>query len=154
MALMRRSRGSGWDPWRELEEMSGRLNRLFGYPMAEAESGEKMSLFDWSPSVNIRENDKAFMVEAELPGVKKEDIKLTIEKGVMRIEGERRERKEEKDEKIHRVESSYGSFMRSFTLPADAAEDGVEANYKDGMLTVRVPKTAKKEAAKKQISVG
>lgn len=112
-----------------------------------------MSLFDWSPSVNIRENDSAYTVEAELPGVKKEDIKLSVEKGTMRVEGERKERKEEKDEKIHRVESSYGSFMRTFTLPTDASEEGVEANFSDGLLTVRVPKMAKKESTKKQISV-
>lgn len=141
-----------WDPFRELEDMSSRLNRLFGAP-ALGSTQESMQLSDWTPSVNVSETPEAYRIEADLPGVKKEDVEVKCEHGVLTIKGERSQRTEKKDEKVHRIESSYGSFMRSFTLPADAAEAGIEAKMNDGQLQVMVPRTKKKEPEVKRIPV-
>src|SRR6185295_736230 len=111
-----------WDPFRELEEMSERLNRVFGRSaLATARAGgeakEGFLSFDWAPSVDIAETPEAFEIKAELPDVKKEDVKVFVEDGQLRISGERKQDKEEKGKKFHRIERSYGSFMRSFALP-------------------------------------
>lgn len=137
-----------WDPFRELEDVSTRLNRLFGQgPLARAEqASDTMAAFDWVPSVDIAETSEEFSVKAELPEVKKEDVKVTVESGVLRIEGERKKEKEEKGKRFHRVERSYGSFMRSFALPENVDEAKVLAEFKDGVLSVRLPKTDKARA--------
>ena len=134
-----------WDPFRELEEMSDRLNRVFSRSnLATPPSGkEGFFSFDWTPSVDIAETAEAFEIKAELPDVKKEDVKVTVEDGELRIFGERKQEKEEKGKKFHRVERSYGSFMRSFTLPENVDDSKLTAEYKDGLLNVRLPKTEK-----------
>ena len=110
-------------------------------------------MFDWVPAVNISETDKAYVVRADLPEVKKEDVKVTQENGVLTIEGERRQEKREDAEKFHRVESSYGKFMRRFTLPEDGQDEAIEAHFKDGSLSVVIPKAASKRAKARQINV-
>jgi len=135
-----------WDPFRELEEMSERLNRVFGRSaLATARAGgeakEGFLSFDWAPSVDIAETPEAFEIKAELPDVKKEDVKVFVEDGQLRISGERRQDKEEKGKKYHRIERSYGSFMRSFALPENVDDAKLSAEYKDGVLNVRLPKT-------------
>jgi HSP20 family protein len=133
--------------------MSDRLNRMFE-PGAALEKREEQALnaFDWAPSVNISETDKGYLVKAELPEVKKEDIRVTHDNGLLTIEGERRYEKREDKEKMHRIESSYGRFFRSFRMPEDADLDRIEAVHKDGMLSVTIPK-AEKAATKRQIRV-
>ncbi len=149
MALVRQGGSTlgTWDPFRELEEMSNRLNQIFrvGGNGNRAERREALAGVDWAPSVDISETDKAYVLRADLPGVKKEDLKVTVENGVLTLQGERRQRSEEKGEKFHRVETSYGSFMRRFTLPDAVAEDKVDAQMKEGCLEVTVPKTAEKK---------
>lgn len=131
-----------WDPFRELEDMSDRLNRVFGRSnLASTKSNEALFSFDWTPSVDIAETAEAFEIRAELPDVKKEDVKVSVEDGELRISGERKQEKEEKGKKFHRVERSYGSFMRSFTLPENVDDSKLTAEYKDGLLNVRLPKT-------------
>jgi len=103
--------------------------------------------------VNISETDKAYLVKADLPDVKKEDVKVTTDNGVLMLEGERRQEKREEGEKFHRVESSYGKFKRRFTLPEDAQSESIEANFKDGALTVQIPKAAQKTARARVVSV-
>lgn len=135
-----------WDPFRELEDMSERLNRVFGRSgLARGESHAKdaMTVFDWSPTVDIAETPEEFQIKAELPEVKKEDVKVSVDRGVLRIEGERKQEKEEKGKKFHRVERSYGSFLRTFTLPANVEESNVQAEFKDGVLNVRLRKSEK-----------
>jgi HSP20 family protein len=88
-----------------------------------------------------------------LPGVKQEDVEVNVEDRVLTLRGERREKKEEKGKKYHRMESSYGSFMRSFTLPADADEDKVAADYNDGLLSVRIPRTAPTESKARAVEI-
>lgn len=139
MALVR------WDPFRELEEMSDRLNRVFTRPAIRTNGGgkEQLTVADWMPIVDISETDGEYLIKAELPEVKKEDVKVTVENGVLTIQGERRQEKEEKGKKFHRVERSYGSFVRSFTLPETIDESGVKAEYKDGVLNLHLPKSEK-----------
>jgi HSP20 family protein len=132
-----------WDPFRELEEMSERLNRVFTRPAMRTNGKEQLTVADWVPTVDISESEGEYVIKAELPEVKKEDVKVTVENGVLTIQGERRQEKEEKGTKFHRVERSYGSFLRSFTLPESVDEAGVKAEYKDGVLNLRLPKSEK-----------
>ncbi|WP_455387647.1 Hsp20/alpha crystallin family protein [Petrachloros mirabilis] len=132
-----------WDPFRELESMSDRLNRVFARPAPSTSSREALTVADWMPTVDISESDSEYLIKAELPEVKKEDVKVTVENGVLTLQGERRQEKEEKGKKYHRVERSYGSFARSFTLPESVDEGAVRAEYKDGMLNLHLPKTEK-----------
>lgn len=132
-----------WDPYRELEEMTNRLNRLFGRATATADGNEMMVRADWTPSVDISETDEEFQIKAELPGVKKEDVKVTLENGILTLQGERQQEREDKDLKFHRIERSYGQFVRSFTLPDLVDDAKVKAEYKDGVLNLRLPKSEK-----------
>ncbi|MDE2118957.1 MAG: Hsp20/alpha crystallin family protein [Betaproteobacteria bacterium] len=143
-----------WDPFRELEDVSKRLNRIFGQPPARTESGSEMlAMADWAPSVDISETDAAYLVKAEIPGVKKEDVKVTIQDGMLTIQGERKQEKEEKGKKFHRIERCYGSFMRSFRVPDDADEGKVKAEFKDGMLNVTLTKSEKAKPKSINVSV-
>ena len=107
----------------------------------------------WSPRVDIVENDKEFVIKAEIPEVKKEDVKVTADNGVLTIQGERKQEKEEKGKKFHRVERYYGSFTRSFTLPENVDETKIKANFKDGMLNLQVPKSEKSKPKAIEVKV-
>ncbi|CAI4033902.1 Heat shock protein, Hsp20 family [Nitrospira tepida] len=145
-----------WNPVKELEEMEKRLATLFGRTAArkEGEREEAMTVAEWSPLVDISEDDKEYLIKAELPEVKKDQIKLTVHNGVMTISGERTYEKEEKGKKFHRVERAYGSFTRSFTVPDDADAAKISAESKDGVLWVHLPKTAKPASKSVEIKVG
>jgi HSP20 family protein len=130
-----------WDPMRELETMADRMNRLVARPILPGAGGEALVTAEWAPIVDIEETDKEYLIKAELPEVKKEDVKVTIKDGVLCLEGERRKEKEEKSKKFHRIERSYGKFVRSFTMPEDADEKKVEAAFKDGVLNVHLAKS-------------
>lgn len=135
---------SRWDPFKELEEIGDRFNRIFGRLPARRESGrEAMTVADWAPTVDITEDDKEYLIKAEIPEVDKKDVKLTVQDGVLTLQGERKQEKEEKGKKFHRIERSYGSFVRSFTLPDEVSEDKLKAEFKDGMLLVHLPKAEK-----------
>jgi len=132
-----------WNPFRELDEFSNRLSRLFGTAPAQRSDGrEDLTVAEWSPLVDITEDDKAYVIKAELPEVKKTDVKVRVENGVLYLSGERHFEKEEKGKRYHRVERAYGSFTRSFSLPDDADPNQVHAEFKDGVLNVRVAKDA------------
>jgi HSP20 family protein len=150
MSLIRREATRVWDPFRELEEMSSRLNRVFA---RNPVSDEALKGVDFTPSINVSETPQAYVIKAELPGVKKEDVHLTVEQGLLTLRGERKYESEHKDEKVHRVETAYGTFMRQFRVPEDAAPEGIEASYKDGVLNVRLPKAAPKNVETKRIPV-
>lgn len=138
-----------WDPFRELEEMSERLNRAFGglgRPAAAraSEAGrEALTVPDWAPVVDISETDQEYLIKAEIPEVKREDVKVSVENGVLTMQGERKQEKEEKGKKFHRVERYYGSFLRTFTVPDNVDDTKVRAEFKDGVLNVHLPKTEK-----------
>ena len=134
-----------WDPFKEMDDMQSRVARIFGLTpnrVANAER-EAMTTTEWAPSVDIVEDEKEWLVKADLPEVKKEDVKVTVENGVLTITGERKFEKEEKDKKYHRIERSYGNFLRSFTLPEGADGSKVAADFKDGVLKVHLPKNEK-----------
>ena len=140
-----------WNPFRELEDIQNRLSSLFGRTPMRGLGEEAMTVSEWTPLVDIVEDDKEYLIKAELPEVKKEDVKVTVENGVLTITGERKFEKEEKGKKYHRIERAYGSFMRSFTLPEGAAGDKISAEFKEGVLKVHLAKSA--EAKPKSIDV-
>ena len=140
-----------WNPFRELEDIQNRLSSRFGRTSLRGLGDESMTVSEWTPLVDLAEDDKEYLIKAELPEVKKEDVKVTVENGVLTITGERKFEKEEENKKYHRIERAYGSFMRSFTLPQDAAGDKINAEFKDGVLKVHLPKSA--EAKPKSIDV-
>lgn len=143
-----------WNPFNELEDISNRLNQIFARPVAQSESGQQMlKMADWAPSVDISETDKAFVIKAEIPEVKKEDVKVTIDDGMITIQGERKMEKEEKGKKFHRIERSYGSFVRSFCLPDGVDESKAKAEFKDGMINVTLPKSEKAKSKAVEIAV-
>ena len=125
------------DPLLEIDRIQQRLNRLFLDPLkAESTFGNFM------PPVDIEETDTEFLVKADLPDVKKDEVKVQVENGVLTIEGERRNVKEEKGRRFHKVEREYGRFIRRFTMPTEIDPEKVRAEFKDGVLNVTVPKAA------------
>lgn len=148
---------SGWDPFRELEEMQNRLSSFFGrrIPLLRGgDEGEEFTRTKWAPRVDIAEDEKEYVINAELPGVRKEDVKVTVESGVLSISGERKTEKEEKGKKYHRVEQTYGTFIRSFTLPEGSSGEKISAEFRDGILKVRLPKDEKAKAKAIEVKVG
>jgi len=143
-----------WDPFRELQDMSQRLNQIFARPFDGLGMGREMlTTAEWSPAVDVSETDAEYVIKAELPEVKKEDVKVTMEDGVLTLQGERKQEKEEKGKRYHRIERSYGSFLRSFELPDNVDTGKAKAEYKDGMLTLTLPKTEKAKTKALEIKV-
>jgi HSP20 family protein len=144
-----------WDPFKEMEDLQSRFTKLLGLTPARTENGgrELMTITEWAPSVDIIEDEKEWLVKADLPEVNKENVKVTVENGVLTITGERKFEKEEKDKKYHRIERSYGNFLRSFTLPDGADGSKVTAEFKDGVLKVHLPKGEKAKPKAVEIKV-
>jgi HSP20 family protein len=130
-----------WDPFRELEGIQVRLNRMFGDRPFRRVEGEEASFMDWAPAVDIQETEQEYVMKADLPDVKKEDVKVELDNGVLTLEGERKLEKEEKGKKFHKIERGYGRFVRRFTLPTDVDGAKASAEFKDGVLNVHVPKS-------------
>ncbi len=137
-----------WHPFREFDALTQRLLGLA--PVGKCETASQKP---WAPSVDITETDAAYTVTADLPEVPKDAVKVTVEEGVLTVRGERKWEKKTDDTKVHLVERSYGSFARSFRLPEDAAPDKVEATYKDGVLTVVLPKVEQKKPAQIEVKI-
>lgn len=144
-----------WDPFKELETLEHRLATLFGRAPVRKDVGkeEAMTVAEWAPLVDIAESEKEYIIKAELPEVKKEEVKVTVQEGVLTITGERKFEKEEKGKKYHRVERAYGSFIRSFTLPEDADPGKVNAEFKDGILTVHLTKSEKAKPKSVEVKI-
>lgn len=143
-----------WNPLKDRDELESRLATM----LAAREStgnGEKeaLTVTQWSPLVDITEDEKEYVIKAELPEMKKDEVRLTVEHDVLAISGERRFEKEDQGLKYHRIERAYGSFVRSFSLPEDVDESKVTADFKDGMLTVRLPKSVKVQPKTIEIKV-
>lgn len=136
-----------WEPMRELDEFFRRFSGLPRRSGAGSDGGE------WTPAANISETASEYLIKAELPEVKKEDVSITLQNGVITIAGERKFRKEDKDENSLRVESFYGTFSRSFALPENADQEHISAESKDGVLRVRIPKVAAKSPTSVEIKV-
>ncbi len=144
MALIPWTTYHDWEPFTRLRTIQDQFNRLFedtfeNYPAATREGLERK----WLPLVDIYEDKDSFVVKAELPGVKKEDVTIEIKDTVLTLSGERKQEGEVKKENYHRIERVYGKFTRSFTLPGSVKIEGVHAQYKDGVLEITLPKAEK-----------
>jgi HSP20 family protein len=129
------------------------VDALFNRMLPRLSLRDTARKLEWSPSADISETDTEFVIRAELPAVKKEDVQVLMDEGVITIKGERKQQKDEKNEKYHRVESFYGSFERSFSLPDNVKSDAVHCESKDGILTVHIPKSAPTKSKPRQISI-
>ena len=143
-----------WNPFRELHDMQLRLDRVFGEAPFGREAEEGSFLTDWAPAVDVQETEKEYLVKADLPEMKKEDVKVGLRDGVLTIEGERKREKEEKDKKYHRIELTYGSFIRNFTLPEGTSSDKINAEFKDGVLKLHLPKDEKAKPKTVDVKIG
>ena len=133
-----------WDPLRELGEVSERFNRLVSRPAVRGENrNETMTVADWIPTVDISETEDEYLIKADLPEVKREDVKITVQERVLTIQGERAQEREETGNRYHRVERTYGNFARSFTLPDYVDDTKVTAEFKEGVLKLHLPKSEK-----------
>ena len=136
-----------WNSIGELDVLQNRLGSFFlgGFPnrmgvLTRTGNGDNLKLADWSPLVDITEDDHEYLFKADLPEMKKDDVKVTIENGILYISGERRAEKEEKKRKFHRLERFFGTFERTFTVPEDADPTKIVAEFHDGVLQVHLPK--------------
>ena len=135
-----------WNQLREMEEATqNRFNRFLGGFPNRIGTGETHSLTvaDWSPEVDISQDNHEYLLKADLPEMKKDDVRVTVEDGILCVSGERKSEKEDQKRKFHRIERSYGNFRRSFTLPEDADSTKVTAEFHDGVLKVHLPTTTK-----------
>ena len=144
-----------WNQLRQLEALQHGLGSLFSRSPAQWPEGqeEPMAVAEWAPLVDISEDDKEYLIKAELPEVKREDVKVTAEEGTLTITGERKFEKEQKGKKYHRVERSYGNFVRNFSFPDDASPAKVTADFKDGVLNVHLAKTEKAKPQQIEVKV-
>jgi HSP20 family protein len=127
-----------WEPLREIEDIFDRYSKALAIPFSR---GSELSVDGgWAPRVDISESDNAFVIRAEIPGVEKDDVKVSLDGGVLTLQGERQQQREQKGWRFHRVERSYGHFMRSFTLPDNVDEQHLKASFHNGMLEVELPK--------------
>lgn len=129
-----------WESLRDIEDLFDRYTRSIPWPPGRAASAGPLA--EWHPRVDISENEGNYVIKADIPGVPKDALTVTVDNGVLTLQGERRQEHKEENERFHRVERVYGSFSRSFHLPEDADAMGLKANAVEGQLTVTVPKKA------------
>ena len=141
---------SRWDPFRELSSIQSELNRLFGRTYG-VEGGDELRAAAWVPPVDVAETQDRFVITAELPGIRSDDVDISVENSVLRIQGERRFYEEQREDGFHRIERRFGSFSRSITLPSTADPEGIQVSFDAGVLTIEVPK--KEEAKPRKIWV-
>jgi len=139
-----------WEPFRGLTTLQDQVNRLFESSFAKERAGET-GLATWAPAVDIYETEHELVVKADLPDVVEKDIDVRVENNTLTIHGERKFEKSVSDENYLRVERSYGTFMRSFSLPNTIRTEGIHAEYKNGALTVHMPK--REESKPKQVKI-
>lgn len=139
-----------WSPFRDLVNIQKDLGHVFDGLFSDFD-GDVTFASQWAPRVDVVEQKDAYMIKAELPGVSKNDVKIVLQENVLTIKGEKKQESEQKDSDYHRIERSYGTFERSFTLPTGVRSDKIDATYKDGVLTITLPKA--EEAKPKEIEV-
>ena len=140
-----------FDPFRELRTLNDEMNRLFGAVPASVDRGE-FARGSWSPNVDIYEDENRLIVEAELPGMNREDFEVSVENNVLTLKGERKFEKKTEGDNYHRVERAYGSFTRQFTLPQTITAEGATADFENGVLRVALPKREETKARKIEIT--
>ena len=141
-----------WNPWREMKDFSDHFNHFFGAnALPSTWFGDELGLKDWNPSVDVYDKDDRIVIKAELPGVDKKDVSVDLKDRVLTIKGERKAENEVKEEKYYRRERSFGKFQRSFHVPVEVDVEKIEAEFKDGVLNVEIPKS--EEHKPKKIAV-
>ena len=144
-----------WNPFREMEDLQRRMESLFGLSARRPDKNDlNFTVSQWSPLVDIVEDDKEYLIKAELPEMKREDIRVSVENNLLTLRGERKFEQEEKDKKFHRVERAYGSFARSFSLPDEVDSGKVSAEFKDGVLKVHLPKSPNAKPKSIEVKIG
>ena len=140
-----------YNPFRDLMTLSERLNKMFDEGMLPATSEDEFLTGAWVPAVDIYETENEIVIKAEVPGMSEKDVEVTVENNMLTIKGERKFEEEVKKENYHRIERAYGTFQRSFQLPATVNVNKITAEQKDGILTIRLPK--KEEQKPKKINI-
>ena len=138
-----------YNPLAELEELREQFSKILNSVQQDLSTND----IAFVPTVNTREADDAYYIEVDLPGVEKDDININVDDNTLTISGERKMKQEHKDAEFYRVESVYGKFERSFSLPEDADTDNIEATHKNGVLEIKIPKVAKVEKTPKKIEI-
>lgn len=141
-----------YDPFRDLRTLQEEVNRLFSSNLGHTFGDEGIGRGAWSPNVDIYENKDQIVLEAELPGMSREDFDLTVENNVITLRGERHFEKKDEADNYHRVERAYGTFIRSFTLPQSVSSEAATAEYQNGVLRVTLPKREETKARKIEIA--
>jgi HSP20 family protein len=141
-----------YDPFRELRSLQDEMTRLFTGVVPASFNREEMTHGAWAPSVDIYEDKEHLILEAELPGMRREDFEISVENNVITLSGERKFEKKTEGDNYHRVERSYGSFTRSFTLPQTVTADGATADFDNGVLRVSLPKREETKARRIEIT--
>jgi HSP20 family protein len=137
-----------WNPFREMDDFFTQMQRSLARVPTVADGDTR-----WAPAVDISETPSEYTVKAELPGLTREQVKVTVDNRVLTLSGERKFEKEDKDEKHHRIERSYGSFTRSFSLPDDVLTEQISAECNNGVLRVRLPRSEARKAKSIEVKV-
>jgi HSP20 family protein len=143
-----------WEPFRDLLTTQDRFNRLFNETLGNVFGSEELSGRGWNPAVDVYETDHDLVLKAELPGIDPKDVDIRVEDGTLYLKGERKQESDVKEGNYHRVERSYGSFTRTFTLPNSVNLDDIKADYKDGVLTLKMAKREEAKPKTIKINVG
>ena len=141
-----------WEPFRDVDDV---FDRFFAETMRRwpRQESPAQAAREWAPAADVSETEGEYMIKAELPEVRKEDVSITVQDGVLTLAGERKQRKVEEQEKVHRIERFYGSFARRFALPENADEQGIRAESRDGVIVIRIPKQRVVEPQPRQIEI-
>jgi HSP20 family protein len=141
-----------WEPFRDVDDV---FDRFFAdaFRRLPRQAVEGQAALAWAPLADVSETEGEYLIKAELPEVRKEDVSLTVQDGVLTLSGERRQEQREENEKLHRIERQYGSFTRRFALPEDADEQSIRAESKDGVIMIHIPKHKVVQPQARQIQV-
>jgi HSP20 family protein len=147
-----------WEPFRDMDDVFNRFfaDTLRRFPM-QAGSGAghegAQQAREWAPLADVSENDGEYVIKAEVPEVRKEDVSVTVQDGVLTLSGERKQEQREENERVHRIERFHGTFARRFALPENADEQGIRAECRDGVIVIRIPKQKQVEQQPRQIQI-
>ena len=141
-----------WEPFRDVDDV---FDRFFAETMRRwpRQATENRAALDWAPAADVSETEAEYLIKADLPEVRKEDVSITVQDGVLTLAGERKQEKREESEKLHRVERVYGSFARRFALPENADEQGIRAESRDGVILIHIPKAKVVQPQPRQITI-
>ena len=141
-----------WEPFRDVDDV---FDRFFAETLRRwpRQATENRAALDWAPAADVSETEAEYLIKADLPEVRKEDVSITVQDGVLTLAGERKQEKREDSEKLHRVERVYGSFARRFALPDNADEQGIRAESRDGVILIHIPKAKVVQPQPRQITV-